>query len=880
MLGGLFLAVYAAERGVFTPPLRIAAAVIAGALMLAASEWIRRRPNSPTGRHLLASSVSAGAGAATLYGGVWAAFALYRLIPFEAAVVMVAAVSLGLLALALLHGEALAILALAGAFAAPAITGLGLWTPIGLESYLVVIALTAAAVATTRRWGYAGLAGLLGASAWSLEALFHDRPADAAILLVLQVAAPFAAVLWRDRDQAPRRDVFAVQPIPALIVSSLFCLPLCDGALGHPGYVAGVLTVCGLAFLGGGIARFARAPAAVFVAPVAAAVLGVVFRSSAGAGIGTASDQALLFAMVGSIAIAGLLFGRSLVVGRLTLVGAGAIGAAILANWIWLWPGGPHPVMNAALPALTALLLAAGGVLLAKGSTNAEDDRPLELWIAANAELAFLTIHAATLYTWAPVVHAALAVALALLAWRLRWRGLAQSSVAGGVVVLATMLRPLFVSDILQGRITPVHLALVTAGAASLLWAASRGLRAREASRNLAETQSTASLLVAACGVFFLLHVVLTGAAGAHHLALLEASLRTLLILATAALLALRPREPQGSVAWWRLILVGAIGVGHAVILQGLALNPWWGLAEPVPGPPFVNFLALAFLAPAVLLWVAGRRAIAGLDWLAPAARTLALAFGFLWVVMELRHLFHGPFMAAGDVGNAESAAYALSLLLAARALFGWSSPTAQDAVRTPMTVAAPPTAWVAIAVSSLGLSLYASPWWGPLGAPLASPLAALLLFTLYLGSAIATISLSRVAGAAGLRALSRAAAGAAAVELFVLLTLLVRWAYRGADMRAAGGEAGAETWTYSAVWAVFGLVCLVVGGVRSSPTVRWLGLVALLGTVAKVLLFDMAHLDGVVRAASFLAVGALLIVGALAARRLNAPAPSDQRQA
>jgi uncharacterized membrane protein len=44
-----------------------------------------------------------------------------------------------------------------------------------------------------------------------------------------------------------------------------------------------------------------------------------------------------------------------------------------------------------------------------------------------------------------------------------------------------------------------------------------------------------------------------------------------------------------------------------------------------------------------------------------------------------------------------------------------------------------------------------------------------------------------------------------------------------------------------------------------------------LLVTAAKVLLFDMATLDGVVRAASFLAVGALFIAGALVVRRLNA---------
>ena len=70
-----------------------------------------------------------------------------------------------------------------------------------------------------------------------------------------------------------------------------------------------------------------------------------------------------------------------------------------------------------------------------------------------------------------------------------------------------------------------------------------------------------------------------------------------------------------------------------------------------------------------------------------------------------------------------------------------------------------------------------------------------------------------------------------------------------------------------------FGLVVLIVGGLRRSLTLRWIGLVVLVGTLAKVLLFDMQRLDGVIRAASFLAVGALLIFGALAARRLNAGA-------
>ena len=117
---------------------------------------------------------------------------------------------------------------------------------------------------------------------------------------------------------------------------------------------------------------------------------------------------------------------------------------------------------------------------------------------------------------------------------------------------------------------------------------------------------------------------------------------------------------------------------------------------------------------------------------------------------------------------------------------------------------------------------------------------------------------------------LSQAALVAAAVELFVLLTLAIRYLYHGGAMRAPLREASLETWTFSAVWALYGLAVLAAGAARTDVTVRWLGLTILLATTLKVFLFDMARLEGVIRAASFLALGLVLLAGALAARRLS----------
>jgi uncharacterized membrane protein len=113
----------------------------------------------------------------------------------------------------------------------------------------------------------------------------------------------------------------------------------------------------------------------------------------------------------------------------------------------------------------------------------------------------------------------------------------------------------------------------------------------------------------------------------------------------------------------------------------------------------------------------------------------------------------------------------------------------------------------------------------------------------------------------------------AALIEAFGLVSLIIRFAFHGAAMRTPLLEASAETWTYSAVWAVFGLTVLITGSRAHRQTLRWMGLAVLLGTTLKVFMFDMATLSGVVRAASFIMLGALLIVAALAARRLGGAA-------
>ena len=75
-----------------------------------------------------------------------------------------------------------------------------------------------------------------------------------------------------------------------------------------------------------------------------------------------------------------------------------------------------------------------------------------------------------------------------------------------------------------------------------------------------------------------------------------------------------------------------------------------------------------------------------------------------------------------------------------------------------------------------------------------------------------------------------------------------------------------------SAVWGLTGLTLLVLGVARRSSRLRYAGF-ALFGlTLAKIFLFDLSELSWVARAASFVAVGGLLLAGGVLVQRLSEP--------
>ena len=111
--------------------------------------------------------------------------------------------------------------------------------------------------------------------------------------------------------------------------------------------------------------------------------------------------------------------------------------------------------------------------------------------------------------------------------------------------------------------------------------------------------------------------------------------------------------------------------------------------------------------------------------------------------------------------------------------------------------------------------------------------------------------------------------AGAAGLALYAASLIVLELAIRvsGASLET-DFERGHTA--LSAVWGLIGLTLLVLGVARRSSRLRYAGL-ALFGlTLAKIFLFDLAELSSVARAASFVAVGGLLLAGGVLVQRLS----------
>ena len=90
----------------------------------------------------------------------------------------------------------------------------------------------------------------------------------------------------------------------------------------------------------------------------------------------------------------------------------------------------------------------------------------------------------------------------------------------------------------------------------------------------------------------------------------------------------------------------------------------------------------------------------------------------------------------------------------------------------------------------------------------------------------------------------------------------MIRFLFNGSKINLWSVDCGSlELWTISTVWLAFGISLLALGVWRKEQALRIASGVVIILTVLKAFLIDMAGLEGVLRALSFVALGLILIV-------------------
>jgi uncharacterized membrane protein len=171
--------------------------------------------------------------------------------------------------------------------------------------------------------------------------------------------------------------------------------------------------------------------------------------------------------------------------------------------------------------------------------------------------------------------------------------------------------------------------------------------------------------------------------------------------------------------------------------------------------------------------------------------------------------------------------------------------------------------------VGVLGNLLALNPWWGD-GPAIAGPPIGNALFLAYFAPAIAFGLAAFAARRAGARSETRICGALAAMFAYAYLILSVRHAFHAPEL-ASGAVGDAESWGYSIVTILYAAAVLVAAALRRSALLRYAGFAALLIAAGKVFLVDTAGLDGVLRATSFLGLGAALVAIAALFQRLSA---------
>lgn len=724
-VGAIYLVSVVSQSAWFTAPMRLASAIVLGVSMLGASEWTRRIGLNGQSGHPLVSALLAGAGIVVFYATIWAAHGIYGFIEWPAAAALLMLCALALIGLSLLRGQALGVLAVALALLAPAIASSTLWPWLALTIYVSLAAAGGFALSIIRRWAWVGIATIAALYFWFFAAINADDIRRALLLAsfasVGGLLAAFRAPLPDDnRKGLSWSSVQALGPSVAISVSSALLIWAWLVVASTPiGLTAGpaLISIFHVGLAAYGVGERKVAPASLAVATGALTLGFILYLAERFTTLAPDFYSVILLSSIVCMLTAAIANPER---GDRGLVAAAAAIAATVLTLLAASSRADWHAPTAWAPLFVNAALAFGVAwYFERTAEDKRTDLAVTWWGAAGAVLLLVAVESAFSEETRTLGHAVAALIFAGgLVWR-GWRVAGWAALTAGAFAVGQALSPELIGPALAGALPLWAAMLIFAGSAALLFAASTVIRRGGADISSAEALSAAAVITALIGVFVTLRWIAAGGGGVALDAFTETSLRVLALMAAGLTLLPRIHETPGMIGAWRGHVLLGLGLLYALVAPGLGINPWWGGAgrAVINGAPILNALALAFLAPAALAFMASNRLYMRQRKFARAYAVAGGVLALIWLVMEIRHAFQGATMASPEVGLFEAACYGLAILAftlliavvaRVRARRNLLRPFTEDLMAAMRTIS-----WAGLGVSAFILLFIQHPIWG-----------------------------------------------------------------------------------------------------------------------------------------------------------------------
>ncbi|MBZ9995990.1 DUF2339 domain-containing protein [Mesorhizobium sp. BH1-1-4] len=341
----------------------------------------------------------------------------------------------------------------------------------------------------------------------------------------------------------------------------------------------------------------------------------------------------------------------------------------------------------------------------------------------------------------------------------------------------------------------------------------------------------------------------------------------TTILLGAAAIV------PALATRWRSYPVLGWISVAAVIAVLGrVVFDPTIVGADFLSTTPVFNWVLPGYGVPALAFGFAAwqlARTTSGRPRLAMEAA--AALFALLTLAMLVRHAMHGGVINSDAPTLAEQAIYTLIAIGAGAMLIAVDRRSPSSVLRYgSMAVGVVSVAFVVIQHFLVLNPLFTDESTGRI--PVFN-----LLFLAYLLPAVAAAGLALYSRGKRPKWYSAMLALVAALLAFAYATLSVRRVFKGEFIGLWSGLGQLETYTYSALWLAIGVALLTAGVWLKSQVLRIASAALIAIAVLKVFLFDMSELEGVLRALSFIGLGAVLIGIGLFYQRLLTRAAKEK---